>query len=53
MKLQPTTTLEVCEEREATIKTSKVHIKTVVKECSQLFEDTMEVWALLQKDLLV
>jgi len=47
MKLQPTTPLEVRDQHEAAIKTTKVQIEPAVKDYSQCFEDTMEVWVSL------
>ena len=45
MKLQSTMPREVQEQHEATIKDDMEWITTAVNHCSQLFEDTMEVWA--------
>ena len=50
MKLQPTTPPEVREQHKVAIKADMTTLVIVVKDCNQLFEKTMEMWASLQED---
>lgn len=50
MKLQPTTPPEVWEQHEVAIKADMEVLEVGVKDCSQIFDNTMEMWASLQED---
>jgi len=50
LKLQPTTPPKVREQHEATIKEEIDTLDTAVKGCTQLFQQTMELWTSLQED---
>lgn len=53
MKLQPKTPPKVQEQQKASIKAYMDILEVVVKDCNLIFENNIEMWASLQKDLHV